>query len=423
MGLPAEGRPRANVTGPRVSRSRGWVPGPLGFQPGVFTIPWERGVPPAPGSGSGALTDARAAREPRSAAEVRRGADRGEIAVERPGMVINMPMLTWPPGDDTNEGRVNETRPLGSVYTGRCLMTRTTAVLCAMIVVAWARPAHSGPITFLTALPVAQGQAVIRGQYLFIRATDDPTSADRELTVHGAPLAIAVGATPRMAIFAVVPIARKSMTISTPQGRITRESTGLGDIVAFARYTVYKVDAVDSTFRIAPFGGLQLPTGNTDRSVALGRLPRPLQPGSGSWDALGGVTITFQTKEWELDADAGFRKTTEAESFRFGDELFADLSFQYRVWPRQLGGGVPAFLFAVVETNLVSQGRHRIADIRDPDSGGTRWDVDLGLQYVTSSFILEGIVQVPVVDDPRGSGLRSDLRVTAGARWNVALPF
>lgn len=302
-------------------------------------------------------------------------------------------------------------------------MTRTTAVLAGMILVAAVRPAHSGPITFLTALPVAQAQAVMRGQYLFIRASDDPTPADRELTVHGAPLAIAVGATPRLAVFAVMPIARKAMTISTPAGRVTRDTTGLGDIVTFARYTVYQADAADSTFRIAPFGGLKLPTGDTDVSDGLGRLPRPLQPGSGSWDALGGLAVTFQTKQWELDADAGFRKNTEADGFRFGDELFADVSFQYRVWPRQLGGGVPAFLFAVVETNLVSQGRDRIAGIGDPDSGVRRWDLDAGLQYVTTRFILEAIVQVPVMDEPRGAGLGSDFRVMAGARWNVALPF
>ena len=43
--------------------------------------------------------------------------------------------------------------------------------------------AEAGPITFLTALPVAQSQVVVRGQYLFIRASDDPTPADRRF--HG----------------------------------------------------------------------------------------------------------------------------------------------------------------------------------------------------------------------------------------------
>lgn len=283
--------------------------------------------------------------------------------------------------------------------------------------------AEAGPITFLTALPVAQSQAVIRGQYFLIRASDDPTPAERDLTVNAVPLAVAVGATPRLAIFGIVPIVNKSIELSTPIGHISRDTTGLGDIVSFARYTVYAADTAESTFRIAPFGGLKLPTGDSDDSDALGRLPRPLQPGSGSWDGLGGLAVTFQTKQWEVDADVGYKKNTEADAFRFGDEFFTDLSLQYRVWPRQLGAGIPAFLFAVVETNLISQGRHEIAGTHDPDSGGTRWDVDLGLQYVTTNFIIEGIVQIPAVDEPNGAGLRNDFRFTAGLRWNVSLPF
>lgn len=303
-------------------------------------------------------------------------------------------------------------------------MTMKASFLVTTAALGWASgTAHAGPITFLTALPVAQSQAVIRGQYFLVRASDDPTAAERDLTVNAASLAVAVGATPRLAIFGVIPIVNKSMELSTPIGRVTRDTTGLGDVVAFARYTVYAHDVAESTFRVAPFGGLKVPTGDSDDSDALGQVPRPLQPGSGSWDGLGGVAVTLQTKQWELDADVGYKKNTEANGFRFGDEFFTDLSFQYRVWPRQLGAGVPAFLFAVVETNLIWQGRHEIAGTRDPGSGGTRWDIDLGLQYVTTNLIVEGIVQIPAADEPNGGGLRNDFRFTAGVRWNVALPF
>ena len=201
--------------------------------------------------------------------------------------------------------------------------------------------------------------------------------------------------TPRLAIFGIVPIVQKSMDAESPAGRLTRGGTGLGDVVAFARYTVYAVDTPNSTFRIAPFGGFKTPTGRTDASDAVGLLPRPLQPGSGSWDPLAGVAVTFQTKPWELDADVGYKRNTEADDLRFGDEFFADVSFQYRVWPRDLGAGVPAFLYAVVETNVLAQGRSEHAGVPDPDSGGRRWDVDLGLQYVTTNLIVEGIVRSP----------------------------
>lgn len=298
-------------------------------------------------------------------------------------------------------------------------------VLCIAIIggLLAAGTAEAGPITFLTALPVAQSQAVIRGQYLFIRASDDPTPADRELTVNGAPIAVAFGVTPRLALFGIVPILGKSMQVTTPLGRVTRTATGVGDIVTFARYTVYARDTTGSTLRVAPFGGVKVPSGGTDGTDPLGPLPRPLQLGSGSWDGLGGVAVTWQTKQWEFDADIGYKRNTEADAFQFGDEFFTDAPFQYRVWPRDLGAGVPAFLFAVVETNLVSQRRNEIGGINDLDSGGTRWDIGLGLQYVTTNYILEGIVQMPTVDRPNGNGLGSDIRVVAGLRWNVSLPF
>ena len=282
---------------------------------------------------------------------------------------------------------------------------------------------EAGPITFLTALPVAKSQAVVRGQYLFIRATGDPTPANQELAVHAFPFAVAVGVTSKLALFGVVPVVSKSVDVNTPVGRRTLDATGLGDVILFARYTVKAVDLTESTFRIAPFGGVKLPTGRDDKSGPLGVFPRPLQPGSGSWDGLGGIAVTWQTKQWEFDADAAYKKKTEADGFRFGDEALLDASFQYRMWPRQLGSGVPAFLYVVAETNLVSQRRHEITDVRDANSGGTRWDVDLGLQFVRESYILEGIVQIPTVDRPNGTGLRSDFRVTAGFRWNIGLPF
>lgn len=286
-----------------------------------------------------------------------------------------------------------------------------------------AATAEAGPVSFLTALPVARAQVILRGQYVFIRASDDPTPQGRDLTVQAVPIAAAVGLTPRLAVFGIIPIVDKSLDVGTPGGRRTLSASGLGDVVAFARYTVVAVDRVGSTFRIAPFGGVKIPTGDDDRAGELGRLPRSLQPGSGSWDGLGGVVVSVQTTQWEFDADAGFRKTTDADRFRFGNQAFADASFQYRVWPRRLGGGVPGFVYAVVETNVVSQGRSQAGGVADPDSGGLRWDVDLGLQYAAVNYIVEGLVQIPVADNPKGTGLRSDYRVVVGLRWNLSLPF
>ena len=87
----------------------------------------------------------------------------------------------------------------------------------------------------------------------------------------------------------------------------------------FGRYTVFRRDWPGRTLRIAPFVGLELPTGDDDETDAFGRLPASVQPGSGSWDPFGGVVITYQTLDFQIDAQASYVAQTEANDFEFGD--------------------------------------------------------------------------------------------------------
>ncbi|MBI4504588.1 MAG: hypothetical protein HY691_03560 [Chloroflexi bacterium] len=73
--------------------------GPFGFQPDVFDrAPGDPGYSPLRAVHLVTWKDERAARELRSVAEVRAAEARGEITLERPGAVVNMPFLTWPGG-------------------------------------------------------------------------------------------------------------------------------------------------------------------------------------------------------------------------------------------------------------------------------------------------------------------------------------
>lgn len=73
--------------------------GPLGFQPDVFdNPPGAQGYSPLRAIILVTWNDERAARELRSAAEVKEAEAKGEVTLERPGVVVNMPMLNWPGG-------------------------------------------------------------------------------------------------------------------------------------------------------------------------------------------------------------------------------------------------------------------------------------------------------------------------------------
>jgi len=144
----------------------------------------------------------------------------------------------------------------------------------------------------------------------------------------------------------------------------------------------------------------------------------PLQSGSGSWDGFGGLVITSQKLDFQLDAQLSHAFKTQAHGFQFGDETRLDGSVQYRVFPRELTSGVPAFIYAVLETNLIRRDKNTISGRADPNSGGTTIFLAPGIQYVSRRYILEAVVQIPVVQNLNGNALENDYVVRSGFRWN-----
>ncbi len=295
----------------------------------------------------------------------------------------------------------------------------TAVAALALGLIAGAENAWSAAQTFNTALPVAQGEFVFREQFVVRRIGDDASPADRDVSVFGGVSVLGYGVTGDLSVFGVTPVLSKELELTTPDGRrITRSTGGIGDARVFGRYTIFHADAPGRTFRIAPFGGIKAPTGDNDDRDALGRLPPTLQLGSGSWDPFSGVVVTYQTRGYQIDASASYQINTQSNGFDFGDEARFDASFQYRLWPRKLRGGVPGFLYAVIEQNLIQRGRNTISGVRDLNSGGATWLLAPGLQYVKKRWVLEAIVQIPVAQDLNGIALRDRYTVRTGFRFS-----
>ena len=73
--------------------------GPLGFQPDVFdNPPGHPGYSPLRKIVLVTWKDEASARTLKSAAEVEEAVENGELTIEEPGVVVNMPMVTWPVG-------------------------------------------------------------------------------------------------------------------------------------------------------------------------------------------------------------------------------------------------------------------------------------------------------------------------------------
>ncbi len=273
----------------------------------------------------------------------------------------------------------------------------------------------AAPMTFNTALPVADDEFIVRFQGFIRQSGNDPSALERDLTVKAFVPVLGYGVSSKLALFGVLPYLDKKLILSLNNQRQQRSTNGLGDLSLFARYTFYQKNQLGQTFRIAPLFGVKVPTGEDKERDALGQLPQPFQLGTGSWDFFAGMVSTYQTLDYQLDTQFSYRINTEANNFEAGNEARLDLSLQYRLWPNGIKHG---FLYAVMESNLIYRDQNRINGSDDPNSGGLTLLLAPGIQYVTKRWIVETVVQLPVVQNLHGMALENDYTFWASVRFN-----
>lgn len=292
------------------------------------------------------------------------------------------------------------------------------SVLIGALVLAGVSWVQAAPNTFNTALPVAKGQYLWREQ-LVLRERSDNGSMDRDVSVQALGSVLGYGVTSRFAVFGMVPyFFNKELGVTTPMGRVERDTSGFGDVSLFGRYTLYKKDDTGSTFRVAPVFGLTAPTGDDNDRDRFGELPRPLQAGDGAWDGFAGVITSYQALQYQVDGQLLYRENGRHDGFARGDETRFDASLQYRISPRSMQGvpGTPCFVYALLESNIIHRERDDLGSGADADSGGTQWLLAPGLQYVSRRWIVEGTIQLPVAEDSNGDAIEDDYIVRVGFR-------
>lgn len=264
---------------------------------------------------------------------------------------------------------------------------------------AWESRIEAAGINTNVALPVAKGHFIFRSQVRYTRATDDPSGAGRRLHLIEFPNVLVYGPAERMALFFVFPVLYRDLNGGSP-----RRTGGVGDLTFLYRYEIYKQDWILRTFRIALFGGLEVPSGDSPFS-------------SGSIDVPLGVVATYQTARQEIDGDVSFKINTTGTGVDHGDEIFYNLAYQLRILPWRLPEeGVPHQLNAVLEFNGHFTQKDEGGGVSLPDTGGHILFLSPGLQYLMKRVILEASFQFPAVQDLNGSQLKTTWALNGGLR-------
>lgn len=273
----------------------------------------------------------------------------------------------------------------------------------------------NGEVTDISAIPQAKGEILVGNQIQYVRVLNDASElgvgvfeGEQILIQSG----VTYGLTERLTFGVLVPIISKTgeQTVSAEDTgsipiRFSTNKTGLGDVQAGIRYTLYQWDRPAKTFRLAPFAGLKFPTGDSDDKG----LPDPedstfppfAQLGSGSWDPFLGAAWIYQTLKWHVDGAIRYTFRTEGTLAEFGDEFSVNAGFMHVVWPcevREEGN-----FYAGLETTFLWQGEDTLffdgESFELPFTGASRWFLSPVIQYRRSGVKVSGFVSFPVLQD------------------------
>ena len=257
----------------------------------------------------------------------------------------------------------------------------------------------ASPATFVTALPVATDQLLVRFNF-------QPTFGTSGFTSLQFPVTLAYGFSPKLAFFTTTNEGVGWLIQATPAGPVNVSAGGAGDLLSFARYTLLRIDKPKSTLRIAPLAGAFFPTGDNTLRGQQGLLPGSLQTGSGTVDPYMGVTMGYNNSRWGLAADTTYRYNPMTnKGVSPGSELRTDGQFELRVIPMHLPEeGNPKVLWLSIETNYVQDLRSAVNGVSVASSGGKSLKEDVTLEWTTLHWQLGLGGQLPFMQNLPGVG-------------------
>lgn len=211
---------------------------------------------------------------------------------------------------------------------------------------------------------------------------------------------------------------------TTSLGSFTTKSNGIGDAKLMALFSAWDSGA----HKIHLNAGLSLPTGSIDEQddvlAPIGtrptlRLPYPMQLGSGTFDAMPGITYKghFGDFGWGAQYMGAIRLGKNDEGYALGDvhqlsgwasySWARSLSTSLRITGRHTGSvdGIDPLIVAPVQTaNPAFQ-------------GGERVDIGLGINFSAQKGVRAALeLLLPVHQDLNGPQMEADWVLTAGAK-------
>ncbi len=213
-------------------------------------------------------------------------------------------------------------------------------------------------------------------------------------------------------------------------GGFTTESKGWGDTSVTGIYNIYQ----DHMHSVNLSLGISIPTGSIDEEddvlTPMGtrptlRLPYAMQLGSGTWDALPGITYAGALDNWSWGAqyNATIRMESEnSEDYRLGN-LHRVVGWSGYQFTPEIGAGLNISAQTLGDINGADPLITAPVQTADPNNyGGEIVEIGTNFRYTPTYEALKGIefstdVSIPIVQDLNGTQLERDWSITAGLTY------
>ena len=285
-----------------------------------------------------------------------------------------------------------------NVITNKIYVIGTMLLICSMSI---PMIAGAGGISVDAGLTPPLDRWIVRMQARYMPRSDDPTPMNREMDMYMFPVVVAYGLRSDLTVMFRQPFVSSEMTMT---GNSNNKS-GLGDFFALVKYRAYRINTPSYTIGIAPAIGVKAPTGQSDIS-------------SKTWDLKTSLLFSWRTGFWASDANLEYSWNGVAGSadndVEPGNETALNLAFAYQF---PLGKRGNSSLAPVIEISYLQIAADRLDGHDRLNSGESILYLSPGLKFTTASFVLELLLQNPVVQDQKDSQLKRDMGVIVGTRF------
>jgi len=235
-------------------------------------------------------------------------------------------------------------------------------------------------------------------------SVDDPLG--RKLTENRTVFGVDYGLTSDLQVSALVPFVNKALDTNVG----SQDVSGLGDVALLAKYRFFLRNGRQRSMNMSIVGGVETPTGESERRDGPGLLPALLQPGNGAWNPFAALSMTYGFGRARVDSTLFYKINTEgAADLERGDFVTLDLSGAYRVYHVKYPGPTVGIRAGVQYRH---ESRAELAGISVTNSGSDMllFKTSVGVHPTPDTDLALG-VEVPFWQDYNGQQLERGTRL------------